>query len=264
MNIGFIGCGNMGKAMVSGIIKNDLVPARNIFASVKTEGSLISLKESFGINAFTENSAVSRVSDILILAVKPGLFGDVIEGIRNHIKDDALIISIAAGQTTERITEFFKKDIRLIRAMPNTPALIGKGMTGYCCKDNVSAEDKALAGRILSCFGTAINVPESMMDLVTAVSGSSPAYIYMVIEAMMDFAVSKGMDPEEARTFVCTSVTGAAAMVSETGETPLKLRQNVCSPGGTTIEAVNVFTERDLQGIIKEGMEACLEKSKKM
>ena len=184
------------------------------------------------------NQSVAEQADIVILAVKPQVLQKVIEEIAASASEDTLFISIAPGKSIEWITKLFGREVKIIRCMPNTPALVGAGMTGYCVSDKVTDEEKKTALSILDSIGRAQEVPEHLMAAVTSVSGSSPAYVYILIEAMADQAVADGMTRVQAYEFAAQAVMGSAKMVLDTSKHPAELKDMVCSPGGTTIEGV--------------------------
>ncbi len=258
--IAFIGGGNMASAIIGGILKAGIATKDRLIATSKTEKTAASLKERFGILTTTDNLAAARQADILFLAVKPHLFAEIITEIKDHVRPDALIISIAAGQTIEKIESAFAREIRLVRAMPNTPALVGEAMSALCATE----ADLADAGEIFHSFGKCETVPEAMIDTVIGVSGSSPAYVYMFIEAMADAAVADGMPRTQAYKFAAQAVLGSAKMVLETGTHPGALKDAVCSPGGTTIEAVAVLEQQGLRSAVIAAQRACVQKSKDM
>lgn len=262
--IGFIGGGNMASAIIGGILSSKLATKEQILATTKTDSSAASLSERFGISAGTDNTAAAKQSDILFLAVKPHLFGEVIAEIKSYVQPGTLIISIAAGQTIEKIEHAFEKNIKLVRAMPNTPALVGEAMSALCANKNVTEDDLSDARTIFNSFGKCEIVPESMMDTVIGVSGSSPAYVYMFIEAMADAAVADGMPRAQSYKFAAQAVLGAAKMVLETGTHPGALKDAVCSPGGTTIEAVAMLEQLGLRSTVITAQRACVQKSKDM
>lgn len=262
--IGFIGGGNMASAIIGGIINGGLADRAQITATAKTTKTLESLRERFGICTTTENTAVAEESDILFLAVKPYLFGEIISQIKDYVRPQTLVISIAAGQTITAIESAFKKEINLVRAMPNTPALVGEAMSALCSNRNVSETQLEEVISIFNSFGKCEVIPESMMDAVIGVSGSSPAYVYMFIEAMADAAVADGMPRAQAYKFAAQSVLGSAKMVLETGKHPGSLKDDVCSPGGTTIEAVAVLEQQGLRNAVITAQRACVQKSKEM
>lgn len=265
MKIGFIGLGNMATAMIGGILDKGLVAREDILGSSKTEETAERVREEYKITTVTNNREVAEKSTLLFLAVKPVFLTEVIREIRNVVAPGALVVSIAAGKTLPFLAEAFgREDIKIIRCMPNTPALVGEGCTGVCADSAVSAEELQQVVELLESFGRAYVVPERLMDAVVGVSGSSPAYVFMFIEAMADQAVAAGMPRKQAYQFAAQAVLGSARMVLETGKHPGELKDMVCSPGGTTIEAVKVLEEKGFRAAVMDAMEACINKSSKL
>ena len=262
--IGFIGLGNMAKAMIGGMLEKGIVDIERIIGSAETERTAKEAAGKFHIQTTTDNKMVAGNAKIVFLAVKPQLLENVIAEIRDCITDDTLIVSIAAGKTMEEITKMFGREISLVRCMPNTPALVGEGCTGVCRNEKVTGEEFDCVMELLSSFGSASEVPERLMDAVVGVSGSSPAYVFLFIEAMADGAVAAGMPRKQAYEFAAQAVLGSARMVLETGKHPGELKDMVCSPAGTTIEAVRILEEKGFRGIVMDAMEACVRKSRKM
>lgn len=267
MKIGFIGLGNMATAMIGGIIKEGIVKPGDILGSSKTEETLQKAVDAFGICGMERNAFVAGEADILILAVKPQMYEGVIREIQQDIKPSGLIVSIAPGRTIawlQSVLEDEKGERKLTRCMPNTPAMVGEGCTGECFSESMTEDEKDLILKVLNSFGKAMEVPESLMDVVVGVSGSSPAYVFLFIEAMADAAVADGMPRKLAYEFAAQAVYGSAKMMLETGLHPGQLKDMVCSPGGTTIEAIRVLEEKGLRSSIIEAQRACVKKSKKM
>lgn len=262
--VGFIGSGNMGRAIMGGMIAAGLYAPSQILASAKTKETVEKIEKELGFVATTDNTEVARKADILFLAVKPGVFATVIPQIRDVCKEGQVVVSIAAGQTLASITDLFGRQIKLVRSMPNTPALVGEAMSAVTPNEKISPEELQEVMAIFESFGKAEIVPETMMDAVVGVSGSSPAYVYMFIEAMADAAVADGMPRKQAYKFAAQSVLGAAKMVLETGEHPGVLKDAVCSPGGTTIAAVAELEKSGLRSSVIEAQRACVQKSRDM
>ncbi len=263
MKLGFIGCGNMATAIIKGIIGNGKVAASDILASDAMEATLKKAEE-MGITTTLHNCEVVEKSDIVFFAVKPQYIGEVIEEIKDVMPADKLIISIVAGKTIDWYEKQFGKEIKLVRTMPNTPVLVGAGMTAACKNKNVTEEELGKAQQLLRCFGKVQVVSENLMDVVVSVSGSSPAYVFMFIEAMADAAVADGMPRAQAYEFAAQSVMGSAKLMLETNLHPGVLKDMVCSPGGTTIEAVRVLEEKGMRSAVIEAMKACTKKSKEL
>ncbi len=262
--IGFIGGGNMGGAIIAGIRKANLVDGSALMVSDKSKEALKRLEKNYEVLTTFDNKEVASFADILFLAVKPNLFTDIISEIKDVIKENVLIVSIAAGKTIKEIETTFGKNIKLVRTMPNTPAMVGEGMSALCPNEFVSEEEIAFVKEIFSSFGVAEVVKESLIDAVIGISGSSPAYVYMFIEAMADAAVIGGMPRKQAYTFAAQAVLGSAKMVLETGIHPGELKDMVCSPGGTTIEAVAELEKQGMRSAVIEAVKVCMDKSKAM
>jgi len=221
-------------------------------------------KKQFGIKTTGDNKEVASNSNILFLAVKPHLYSAVINEIREYVKEDCIVITIAAGQTIENVEKDFGRQVKLVRTMPNTPALVGEGMTALCPNKMVSKDEVEEVIKIFNSFGKAEIIEEKLIDAFITVSGSSPAYVFMFIEAMADGAVLQGMPRDKAYNMAAQAVFGAAKMVIETGKHPGELKDMVCSPGGTTIEAVAELEEKGFRAAVISAMKRCADKSKEM
>lgn len=257
MKIGFIGCGNMGAAMAAGILKAGLCSRTQLMASAVSDQTKHKIREELKICLADSNTQVAEFANLVFLAVKPNYYESVIKEIRGSVDQETIVVSIAPGKTLEQLEELFEKPMKLVRTMPNTPAMVGEGMTAYCVNGRVTEQEKAAAASVCGCFGKAEEVEERLMDAVTAVSGSSPAYVFLFIEAMADAAVADGMPRAQAYQFAAQAVLGSAKMLLETGLHPGVLKDMVCSPGGTTIEAVRVLEQKGLRSAVFEAMKAC-------
>lgn len=264
MKLGFIGTGNMASAIMGGIIKKGLISANEIIGADLLEQGRERVKKEFDICITADNNEVVEKADVIILSVKPQFYEEVICEIRDFIRADQIVITIAPGKTLAWILEKFGKDVKVVRTMPNTPALVGAGMTAMCPNEFMTEEEIAYVRTLLESFGRVEIVPERLMDTVVSTSGSSPAYVFMMIEAMADAAVSGGMPRAQAYHFAAQAVMGSAKMVLETGKHPGELKDMVCSPGGTTIEAVRTLEEYGFRSAVIEAMKVCEEKSKGM
>jgi len=254
----------MGSAMIGGICKSGLVSPEQMIVSAHSTATVEKIHVAYGIRTTTSNEIVASTSDILFLAIKPYQFATVLPAIASCLKKDCIIVSVAAGQNIAAIENLLSSDIKLVRAMPNTPALVGESMSALCCNANVTDAELSVIKQLFECFGKAEIVTENMMDAVIGVSGSSPAYVYMFIEAMADAAVADGMPRTMAYKFAAQSVLGAAKMVLETGRHPGELKDAVCSPGGTTIEAVTTLEAGGFRKAVITAQRACVQKSKDM
>lgn len=262
--IGFIGCGNMAQAMISSLIKSGKVPAENIIASNRRLPLRESAIDELNINLTKDNVEVASKSDYVILSVKPQMYELALNEIKDHIKEGGVVIGIGAGISSNFLASNLNEGTKYLKTMPNTPAMVGEGVTAICPGDRFSKEELQDIVEIFSSFGRVEIVDEKLMDGVTAVSGSSPAYVYMMIEAMADAAVLEGIPRQQAYTMAAQAVMGSAKMVLETGMHPGQLKDNVCSPGGTTIEAVASLEKNGFRSAIMEAMKACVDKSKEM
>lgn len=264
--IGFIGCGNMGRAILGGLLKAGIVKADEVIISCHTKESCSEVEAEYHVKAVLDNQEVAGNADVVLLAVKPNKFEEVIPDVkagleRNAAGENTIVISIAAGKDIAYLEKNLGKNQKIIRVMPNTPALVGEGMSALTVNAKVTEEDLTYALTIFESFGKAEVVPESMMDAVIGVSGSSPAYVYMFIEALADGAVAAGMPRKQAYTFAAQSVLGAAKMVLETGQHPGALKDAVCSPGGTTMAGVLELEKQGLRNAVIAGEMACIQKS---
>lgn len=272
MKIGFIGLGNMATAIIGGLLREGTVladgtavTAADLIGSAKTEATRQAKAAQFAMAVTESNREVAEAADVLVLAVKPVFFPEVIAEIRDVVDENTLVISIAAGLSLERIAALFGRDenvLRLIRCMPNTPALVNAGCTAVCMGSGATAADEATCLSLVESFGRAVVIPERLMDAASAVAGSSPAFVFMFIEALADGAVEAGMPRAQAYEFAAAAVAGSAQLVLETGRHPGDLKDMVCSPGGTTIEGVKALEQRGFRAAAMEAVEACVAKAK--
>ncbi len=258
--IGFIGMGNMGYALLKGVMKE--FPAEKLIFTAKTPETRHRIHAKTEVVYAESNAECANSCKYLILAVKPQYYASVLKQIRYAVTPDHVVISLAPGITIASLKEALGSDRRIVRAMPNTPALIGEGMTGLSYQaEEFSQEEIDSIHRIFGAVGKYADVEERMMSAVVCASGSSPAYVYQFIEALADGAVAYGLPRAEAYTFAAQAVVGAAKMVLETGEHPGALKDKVCSPGGTTIAGVAALEQSGFRGAILEACTACYEKS---
>lgn len=258
--IGFIGMGNMGYAMLKGALQ--IFDKEDILFTDANGERMVDVSRETGVSYVESNSELANRVKYIILAVKPQFYNTVLKNIENIVKPDNIVISIAPGISIENIQESLGFDKRIVRAMPNTPALLGEGMTGICFEASMfSFEEKETIGKLFNSFGKYKIVEERLMSAVTCASGSSPAYVYMFIEAMADSIVMKGMPRDAAYEMVAQTVMGAAKMVLDTKKHPGELKDMVCSPGGTTIAAVAALEEYGFRNSIIKATEACYNKA---
>jgi pyrroline-5-carboxylate reductase len=256
---GFIGAGNMGYPLIKAAIKSfgsDAV----LYTDVSKERCDFVMQET-GIAALEDNIAVVQQCKYLVLAVKPQFFPQVLDQLKSFIRSEQVVISIAAGITIASIKEALSDQVRIVRAMPNTPAMVEKGMTGIAFSNhNFSEDERKVIDTFFRSFGRYEVFDEKLMNAVVCANGSSPAYVYLFIEALADSVVNYGIPRDKAYILAAQTVYGAAAMVLETGEHPGKLKDNVCSPGGTTIAAVKALEEYGLRNAIMKATDACYER----
>ena len=263
MKLAVIGCGNMASAIVGGLIGKGIVEGREIIASDKLAEAREKMSRTFGTAVTEDNRTCVREADIVLFAVKPGAFPGIAHEIKEAVRGK-LLLSIMAGKSIKELEDLLGADQKIVRAMPNTPALVGAGITGYCSNGKVSSKEMEQVKIILEAFSEAEQVPESLMGVVTSLSGSSPAYVYMFIEAMADAAVADGMPRNQAYHFAAQTVLGSAKMVLETGRHPGELKDMVCSPAGTTIEGVTKLEEKGFRTAVIEAVRSCTRKALNM
>lgn len=264
MKFGLIGAGNMGGAILKGALKNGFLSADEVMIFDPNTELLLQWKDSYHVHTADSNVQLAQACDWILLAVKPIFVGDVLHEIQPYLNRKR-VISIAAGWSVEMLLEAMNcPSAQLLRVMPNTPALVGAGCIALCEESTLDAESFQWAKALFQTLGVAQVIPQRLMDAVIAVSGSSPAYVFMFIDAMADAAVKLGMPRAMAIQFAAQAVMGSAKMVLETKEHPDVLKDQVCSPGGTTIEAVQVLEETGMRASVMKAMVACAEKNQKM
>ena len=264
MKIGFIGMGNMAGAMIGGLVKNGLVAPQDIFGADISDALVESRAEDYGIRTTGDNKEVVREADYLVLAVKPQYAKEAIDGFKDVLREETVVISIMAGKSLEWLEEAIGRRQKLVRCMPNTAALVGEAITAAAPNALVSEDELKTSLEILGSFGRASVVPEKLMDAVVGVSGSSPAYVFMFIEAMADGAVECGMPRAQAYEFAAQAVYGSAKLMLETGKHPGELKDMVSSPAGTTIAAVRVLEEKGFRGAVMNAVEAAAKRSSEL
>jgi len=264
LTIGFLGAGKMATALARGLVHAEIVFPREIIASDPYATAREQFAAQVGAGVTAENPAVAAFATVLILATKPDQAAAVLAEIQPHFTSHHLLISIAAGVTLAKLQAALPAGARVIRVMPNTPALIGAGASAYALGAHATTADADLAGRLLSAVGLALPVKEALLDAVTGLSGSGPAYAYQFIEAMSDGGVAAGLPRDVATRLAAQTVFGAAKMVLETGLHPGVLKDQVTSPGGTTIEGLHELEKGHLRGTVISAVRAATERSKKL
>jgi pyrroline-5-carboxylate reductase len=262
MKLGFLGAGRMATALGQGCVRAGLVDAGSVLASDPNEAARAKFeREVAGASATADNRAVLAACDVVVLAVKPQMMAGVLEGARDAVEPRHLIVSIAAGVTLARLAAALPPGTRLIRVMPNTPCLIGMGASCYSRGATATPDDAALVERLLASVGQVFQVDEPQLDAVTGLSGSGPAFIYTVIEAMAEGGVAGGLGPELALALAAQTALGAASMLPATRLSPDELRNQVTSPGGTTLAGLEVLKRLDGAGAFRAAVEAATRRS---
>ena len=255
--IGIIGAGNMGSSILGGILRSGIAAADDIMASCRSEASRKAISERFGVHVTGDNRSIAKASDVLIIAVKPSDIDQLIAEIREYIRTDAIIISAAAGKSVGYLEEAFGADAaprKIVQIMPNTPVLVGEGMTAVIPNSQITDEDLETVMKLTGSFGNAEVIPESMIDKFTALAGCSPAMMFMIIESMADYGVRAGFTKMRASQIAAQAMKGAAEMLLETGKHPAELKDMVCTPGGDTIVGIHDLEKSGLRSCIIEGM----------
>lgn len=264
--LSFIGCGNIASAMIKGIVKSNILPPSSIIASDKNGEKLKIIKNDLNINVTLDNIEAAKQGDIIFLCVEPKMFQNVISQIKDHITEDKIIVSVAAGVSIADLCERFNEGTKIVRIMPNIPITVGEGIIMLCESDKIDEKELNELTEIIASFGKVEIMNEKYINAFTAVASSSPAFVYIMIEAMADAAVAMGLSRKRAYNITAQAVLGAAKMVLETGKHPGELKDMVCSPAGTTIDAIaslekTGFRHSILQAL-KVGEEKCSRISK--
>lgn len=262
MKITFIGAGNMAEAIVAGILDQRMIEARDVCVTDISEERLRHLASRYGVETSSDNAAAVRRADVVVFSVKPQVFPSVWPDIKDVLAPDALVISIMAGIPSKKIAG--EKPIRVVRVMPNTPALVGEGAAGVAAGEFAARADLEVAEQIMSAVGTAVIVEESDIDAVTALSGSGPAYVFYLLEGMLEAADRMGLDREVARKLALATVSGAARLMQETGEDADCLRAKVTSRGGTTEAAIKTLETHAVKETIVAALLAAQSRSREL
>ncbi len=262
LNIGFLGAGKMATALARGFLNQQIAAAAQLIASDPFEAARHAFASETGGRVTDRNSDVIAGSEVIVLAVKPNQVADALQSVRDTWRPECLLISIAAGVTIKQLEVGLGDGARVARVMPNTPALVGASASAFALGKNTRPGDGALVNRLLSAVGLACEVKESLLDAVTGLSGSGPAYVYQFIEALSDGGVAAGLSRELATRLAAQTVIGAAKMVLETGQHPGALKDMVTSPGGTTIEGLHELERGGFRGTVMNAVRAAAAKSK--
>jgi pyrroline-5-carboxylate reductase len=259
MKLGVIGCGKMGTALIQGAIRAGVVATGDVIGCDPYEKSRETFAQATGATVTASPTDVAAACEVILLCTKPhDISGALSDVTKSAAGQPRLVISIAAGVTLSALEAAASENFRIIRAMPNTPAFVGCGAAGYCLGTRATAEDAATAQNLLGAVGLAVQVPERLMDAVTGLSGSGPAYVYVIIDALADGGVRAGIPRADAVRLAAQTVLGAAQMVLETGEHPAVLKDMVTSPGGTTIAGLAVLEQHGLRSALIEAVGAAV------
>ena len=264
LTIGFLGAGKMATALARGFIRAELVGPKDIIASDPHDAPRKIFAEEVGARTTKTNADVVQAANILILAVKPDQVAALLAEQRKNFTSRHVLISIAAGVTLAKLEVALPAGARVIRVMPNTPALVGESASAFALGKSATGDDGELAKKLLSAVGIAFQVKEPLLDAVTGLSGSGPAYVYLFIEALSDGGVAAGLPRDIATQLAAQTVLGAATMVLKTGQHPGALKDQVTSPGGTTIDGVHELEKGKMRGAVMSAVRAATEKSKKL
>jgi len=261
--LGVIGAGNMGEALLRGVVRAEFLPCGKIVASDPVPGRRQLLQDDLGIECVQDNRIPARCPRV-VLSVKPQVMGEVLDGISSTLEPDSLVITIAAGVKTSLLDRKLSGKARLVRVMPNTPMLVGEGISAVAPGPRATDEDLRWTRQLFGASGQSVEVTEEMMDAVTAVSGSGPAYFFYLIEAMIAAGIADGLPPEVAQTLVIRTCAGAAKLLTETGESPEILRARVTSPGGTTQRAIETLDAAGAKDILVSAVHAATQRGKEL
>jgi len=261
IKLGFVGAGNMGSAMIKSIAGSGKIKPENIYIYDVDAEKVGLLQKEIGINVLGTSDEVFKISDVIILAVKPNMVNTVLEACKDSLSQDKILVSIAVGLPISFYKGIVGNDKKVIRTMPNTPALVGEGMTLISFDNNINEDDLNKVRPLFETMGKVEVLDEKLMSEVTALTGSSPAYVFMFIEAMADAAVLSGIPRNIAYKLASQAVLGSAKMVLETGKHPGELKDQVCSPAGTTIEAVTALERNGFRYAIIDAMNECTKKA---
>ena len=264
LKIGFLGAGKMATALAEGFVRAEMVSPRKIIASARSAGTRKLFAQKTAAKTVAANAAVLEFANVIFLGVKPAQTAEALTEIRDHFTKKHLLISLAAGVTISKLENLLPANARVIRVMPNTPALVGAGASAFALGKNATATDAEIAKKLLSAVGVAFQVKENLLDAVTGLSGSGPAYVYQFIEALSDGGVAAGLPRDIATKLAAQTVLGAAKMILETGQHPGALKDQVTSPGGTTIEGLHALEKGKLRATVMSAVRAATEKSKKL
>lgn len=263
LKIGVLGAGNMGQALIRGLVEKSVYP-QNLWVFDVDKKKLDAVRKEAHVRIAKSSRQCVSLCDVVILAVKPRVLGQAVEEIASGLPQGALVISIAAGVPMARIESYFKRPVSLIRVMPNMPALVGSGMSAFSLGKHAAAKHRKIAEAILSAFGEIVQVPEKTLDLVTAVSGSGPAYFFLLAQKLIEAAYEQGMKVDVAKKLVYQTAFGSGRVMIEDGEDPEVLIEQVASKGGTTEAALKVFQREGFGKIVQDAVKAAYRRAREI
>ena len=261
--IGFIGAGNMATAIINGMLNNNVANASDIYV-FDLDAQKLQIMSEQGINTCENANTVVENCHFVVLAVKPQNYQEVLQGISSSVTDNTVMVSIAAGISIDYVVTTLGKKCPCVRVMPNTPLLLGCGATAVCPSDNIAEDDFNVVKSMFATSGVCQVLPESQMNTIISVNGSSPAYVYLFAKAMCDYATEQGISANVAMDLICATLKGSAEMLMQSGDTPDQLIKKVSSPGGTTIAALDVLDKGEFYQNIKNAMQACTKKAEEL
>lgn len=263
--LGFIGTGNMATAIIKGVLKSGMLKGEDIAVYDIAKEKAFALSEEYGVKVFENEKEIAEKCNQLVLSVKPNVFPSLLEKIDGKLKENnPLIISIAAGKTIEFISSCLSYDAKIVRVMPNINAKVLGAVSAYCGKDNVSEDELEFVKKLCESFGIAVNISEKLFSTYSAIGGCSPAFAYLFIDSLARAAVKNGMPKAQALEVAAGTVLGSAKMILESGEHPWALVDQVCSPGGTTIEGVTSLQNNAFESAVIKAVQACIDKDSKL
>ena len=263
--VAFIGAGNMAEAMIRGLLKAEAVDPLDVLVTGRRAERIETLHARYGTTGFLDNREAASQADVVVLSVKPQILARIIDEIRDAIRSDALVVSVAAGMAITQISSCLPEGTHICRAMPNMPSVVGAGAAAFVCGEHMTEQDTAMAQALFESCGLAVQVSEeSLLDAVTGLSGSGPAYVFMIIEALSDAGVKVGLPRRQAQKLAAQTVLGSAQLVIETGEHPGVLKDQVTSPGGTAIAGLHTLEEGGLRTTLINGVVAATERCREL
>ena len=260
--VGILGSGNMGEALIRGLLNGHVCKPDQILCSDTRPEQLKALQKAYGVNGTSDNTEVVKKSEVIILSVKPQMMREVIEGVAHHLDLSKLVISIAAGVSLEAIEACAKKELRLIRVMPNICVSVREGVSAISRGKHCTEEDGTIAKTIFDSVGRSLFIGENLLDAVTGLSGSGPAYVFLIIDALADGGVKAGLSRNDALVLASQTLLGATRMLIETGDHPGKLKDMVTSPGGTTIAGLYCLEQGGIRATLMDAVDAATQRSK--